>query len=193
MTTFIEGKRYRTKVQQYDLCDNLICYICKEYKPLEEYDYNGKNGYREFKDRRCKKCKNKAYRDRRARYRGDKDLDRILKERYYGARDRAKLKGISFHIGLDDIQNLWYEQRGLCALSGIEMTYCFDLGRVPTNVSIDKIDKSKGYIKDNIQLVCMAVNQMKSDLSMDELLTFCTAIIEKNDSERISVVKGHKR
>lgn len=58
------------------------------------------------------------------------------------------------------------------------MTYDFDSGRVFTNVSIDQINPHLGYTKDNIQLVCMAVNQMKSDMSMDELFMFCEAILK---------------
>lgn len=57
------------------------------------------------------------------------------------------------------------------------MTYELDSGRVYTNVSIDQIDPSKGYTLNNIQLVCMGVNQMKSDLDMNTLLYLCNAII----------------
>ena len=57
------------------------------------------------------------------------------------------------------------------------MTYELDRGRIFTNVSIDKINPNLGYIKDNIKLVCMAVNQMKSDMSLQELYMFCESII----------------
>ena len=36
------------------------------------------------------------------------------------------------------------------ALSDIDMTYELRVGRTPTNVSIDKIDHTKGYTMDNI-------------------------------------------
>jgi hypothetical protein len=58
------------------------------------------------------------------------------------------------------------------------MTYYFDSGRVPTNLSVDRIDSSLGYIKGNIQLVCMAVNQMKNDLTVEQLKYFCKSILE---------------
>lgn len=41
--------------------------------------------------------------------------------------------------------------------------------RVPTNVSVDRINSNLGYIKGNLQLVCMAVNQIKY---------FCKSILE---------------
>lgn len=54
-------------------------------------------------------------------------------------------------------------------------------GRTPTNISIDKINRNLGYTKDNVQLVCMACNQMKSDLSDDMLYFFCKQITLKKE------------
>lgn len=53
-------------------------------------------------------------------------------------------------------------------------------GRIYTNVSVDRIDSNKGYLKDNVQLVCMVINQMKSDLNLDELKYYCQEIIKNN-------------
>lgn len=58
------------------------------------------------------------------------------------------------------------------------MTYELGEGRIYTNVNIDQIMPSKGYTIDNIQLVCMAVNQLKSDLDMDTILILCSAIVD---------------
>jgi hypothetical protein len=58
------------------------------------------------------------------------------------------------------------------------MTNVSNNGRILTNLSIDRIDSKKGYIKDNIQFVCMAINQMKSDLTLDELYFFCENILK---------------
>ena len=58
------------------------------------------------------------------------------------------------------------------------MTFKMNNGRVNTNVSVDRIDSTKGYLQDNIQLVCMAVNQMKNDLEINELIYFCKQIIK---------------
>lgn len=85
---------------------------------------------------------------------------------------------LTYYIDLQYLHELWDKQKGLCALSGMPMTYYFDSGRVPTNLSVDRIDSSLGYIKGNIQLVCMAVNQMKSDLTVEQLKYFCKSILE---------------
>ena len=95
---------------------------------------------------------------------------------------------IIFHnedtIGLVEyLKELWLKQQGKCAISNIDMTYIFNCGRVPTNVSIDRIDSTKGYTINNIQLVCMACNQMKSDLSEYKLYEFCKAIVNNYESK----------
>jgi hypothetical protein len=74
----------------------------------------------------------------------------------------------------------YHRQNGLCAITGIEMTRVTGSGRISTNISIDRIDSSKGYSKENIQLVCHAVNIMKSALPMDEFLDWCELALAAN-------------
>lgn len=75
---------------------------------------------------------------------------------------------------------IYYTQKGICALSGVSMTYQLGLGKVPTNISIDKIDPSKGYTLDNIQFVCDIVNIMKWTMNKDEVLNWCKLIINND-------------
>lgn len=86
-----------------------------------------------------------------------------------------KTNGLNFHTTCRDCEEA---QNGKCAISGLDMTYELGEGRIYTNVSIDQIMPSKGYTIDNIQLVCMAVNQLKSDLDMDTILILCSAIVD---------------
>lgn len=96
---------------------------------------------------------------------------------YAGAKSRAMDKSLPFTITKEDLLTIWKSQNGKCAISGLDMTYELGEGRTYTNVSIDQVLPSKGYTVDNIQLVCMAVNQLKSDLDMDTILTLCSAIV----------------
>lgn len=101
-----------------------------------------------------------------------------------------KTNGLNFHTTCRDCEDriklntewkdgkLLKAQNGKCAISGLDMTYELGEGRIYTNVSIDQIMPSKGYTIDNIQLVCMAVNQLKSDLDMDTILILCSAIVD---------------
>ena len=163
----------------------LKCWICGEWLDPEEFDSHQSFSYRNHKDKRCKKCKRKQNLKARSNYSDEKKLKKILQDRWLGARDRAISKNIEFSITKQDLKYLWDKQKGLCALSGIPMTYEMDSGRVYTNVSIDQIKPSLGYTLDNIQLVCMGVNQMKSDLNMEILLFLCKSIIQYHEKQEL--------
>lgn len=78
----------------------------------------------------------------------------------------------------EDLFSLYEIQEGLCAISGVRMTFEQSGGRVATNISIDRIDSSLGYLPENIQLVCSLVNTMKREYSTEELISWCKTIVE---------------
>lgn len=157
----------------------LLCHYCGEYKSIDNFSPNGsKSAVRNNRRKICKECYSKRQRYHDISLSDSKKLDKCLRFRFLGARDRALKSNIYFNITYEYIKELWKYQNGLCALSGIPMTYSLKEGRVPTNVSIDKIDRTRGYTKDNIQLVCMACNQIKSDLTEEEMYNFCKKIVE---------------
>ena len=147
----------------------LLCHICGEYKDSSEFQNN--------KDKRCRKCKLEQNKQARENYSEDIKLQKVLQERWLGAKDRATIKGIPFSISKEDLVELWHNQDGLCSISKIPMTFELDKGRVFTNVSLDQKNPGQGYTKDNIQLVCSAVNQLKSNWDMDTVLYICKQII----------------
>ena len=83
-----------------------------------------------------------------------------------------------------DIFESYEKQKGKCAISGIEMTYITGAkkGYIAHNASIDRIDSSMGYTKENVQLVCTIINFMKSNLSQEELVFYCEQIIKKQNT-----------
>lgn len=89
----------------------------------------------------------------------------------------SKKKGERRNLSIEFLLNLYNKQQGLCAISGVKMTHLTGNGRVPTNISIDRIDSNKGYDEDNVQLVCRQVNIMKSELSLEELKSWCSNIL----------------
>ena len=56
---------------------------------------------------------------------------------------------------------LWNDQEGACALTYLRFreTDKNDGERRPFIPSVDRIDRREGYIKDNVRLVCVAVNK----------------------------------
>lgn len=79
-------------------------------------------------------------------------------------------------LTLDFITGMYEKQKGLCAFSGIQMTWDTLNGRVGTNLSIDRISSYIGYTTDNIQLVCRIVNIMKNNLGQSEFVDLCHKI-----------------
>lgn len=163
----------------------LLCRYCLQYKPESDFGNDGKNGkkLRNYKKTACKSCITKRQKYHNRSLNDEMMLDKCLRWRYLSARDRAKRHNLDFNLTFEYIKELWNKQEGKCALSGIQMTFQLQEGRTPTNVSIDKIDRTKGYTTDNIQLVCMACNQMKSDLSEGELYYFCQQIVKTYENK----------
>ena len=162
----------------------LKCHICGEYFDPEYFHLAGENKYsiRNGRDKRCPKCKIEQNKKARQQYSKETKLYKILQERWLGAKDRAYNKGIPFTITKEDLLELWKQQNGLCNVSKIPMTYELDNGRVFTNVSIDQKNSGQGYTKENIQLVCSAVNQLKSNWDMDTVVYICKQIVNNYGS-----------
>lgn len=174
----------RVKINKEWKDGKLLCHCCGEYK--EETEFSAKGGIDLVRnDRRatCKSCYTEKQRIRFLSLDPDTKLHKCLNSRLLGAKDRATKHHIPFDLTLGYLQSLWNRQQGLCALSGIKMTYELQVGRTHTNVSIDKIDRNGGYVTGNIQLVCMACNQIKSDLTEDEMYSFCKKIVEHYENK----------
>lgn len=69
---------------------------------------------------------------------------KMISALYYGCAYRGKKrkhngreKAGAVTISMDFLQELWEKQKGRCALSGL-----------------DRMDNEKGYVEDNIRLVC---------------------------------------
>lgn len=83
-------------------------------------------------------------------------------------------------LSLDFLLSLYEKQKGLCAISGLPMTHISGQGKQAFNISIDRIDSSRNYEEDNVQLVCCALNIMKSDFIEQDFIKICKAVAEHN-------------
>lgn len=89
------------------------------------------------------------------------------------AKKRAQKVGLEFNITEADVFLPTH-----CHYLGVELT--FKVGgtkRTPTNASLDRIDSSKGYVKGNVQILCVRANTMKNDSTREELLTFAKNVL----------------
>jgi hypothetical protein len=99
------------------------------------------------------------------------------------AKKRAKHKNREFNIDPAYINELYKIQNGKCALSGLLLEHKVGIGRTHENynLSIDRIDSTKGYIKGNIQLVCYCINLMKTSLPDNVFIKLCASIVQNRN------------
>lgn len=91
----------------------------------------------------------------------------------------ARLRGLDWEVTLDDVADLYEQQGGCCALTGWSIAFP-EVGHAQlSTVSIDRIDSSFGYLRENIQLVDKRVNMMKQAYSQEEFILVCKAVADK--------------
>lgn len=173
------------------------CCYCKDYKSLDDFS-SPKQGACKL----CVKEYNKNYRAKTLvkRARANKEWRQNNKEHqkerqynYYatikgriqncvkGAKKRAGIKKIPYDISIEFIAELWSKQDGKCALTRIDFSVPQernDRKASPFSPSIDRIDCSKGYTKDNVRLVCIAVNYALNEFGEEVFKIICQSYLD---------------
>lgn len=132
------------------------CYLCKEIKPIAAFRKTkiGLRNSRYFVCGPCEKVYSAGYKYR--------TVENFLKCLLGTIKGRSKKDGIAYKIDYDFVYAMYKKQQGRCALTGIvlEVKRPDALGgvRSPYSISIDRINPHKGYLKNNIRIVCWSIN-----------------------------------
>lgn len=94
------------------------------------------------------------------------------------ARCRASAKRVAFAIDQNVVEQILARQDWRCAVSGIEFNGRRDTP-TPFRPSIDRIEPHKGYVPDNIRIVCKIVNLAMSDWGSEPLIQVALAITSR--------------
>jgi hypothetical protein len=124
----------------------------------------------------CKACKRKAY-----QVGGPESTERQYTlisgnwERYFG---RLCVKAFRRDLlTKHDCIAILEAQNYRCALTGVELTCRLEKGVVcKTNASLDRKDPKGAYTKDNVHLVCAAINKFRIDLPVEEFIDWCNKV-----------------
>lgn len=178
-----------------------ICSKCDEEKVLDDFYFDDRGTHNRRAE--CKKCqstqKKQAYEDSR-----DEPISvarRILK----GCKQREKERLAKF---VKRVQNLDYlpeveltdeqfdldvdwvleqrdKQKNKCYYTGLEMIWSTGLidkiKRIdPLAVTIERLNSSKGYVKENCVLTCWRANCFKGDGTIEEMLRFAACIMARS-------------
>lgn len=92
---------------------------------------------------------------------------------FHSCKANAKRNNVEFSLTIEDIII-----PKTCVFLGCDLTNTSNKGRVQTNASIDRIDPTKGYTKDNIQIISDLANRMKQEATKEQLIMFAKNVLE---------------
>lgn len=85
------------------------------------------------------------------------------------ASDRARRKGVPFELQLHHVYEVLLNS-DKCPILGVKMTWHDGSNYDPFSRTLDRIRPDSGYTPDNIWVISMRANQIKSDASLPELI-----------------------
>ncbi len=104
-----------------------------------------------------------------------------------GINVRNKRRKMEFGISKEYINNLYMYQRGLCALSGLEITLPKTWKDSSFTASLDRIDSNIGYIVGNVQWVHKHINIIKNSFPQEMFIYLCNQVSSIHRSEYFDI------
>lgn len=182
----------------------LICKNCKDkyVKDAKEHKRTILRGYNTFCSKKClsefqRQNQNQYTEHLQAWYTSERNKEHLVKlqkqskEKYdetergirellKRARNSAKKKSLDNTLTLDQIKQIWDNQRGVCQYTGWQLQFPIcKLNKTPYTASLDRIDSDKGYVAENIQIISVMANYAKNDFNEEIMKEFCMAIKNK--------------
>jgi hypothetical protein len=113
----------------------------------------------------------------------DIHLARLFIQRVKTAKDR----GIEFSLSFTSLKNIYRAKK--CYYTGITLTKCGQGDKtLPTDVTIDRKDPTKGYVKGNVVACSHLANSMKNGVEHDPVrFKAMEGIINKMKKEGVVV------
>lgn len=105
----------------------------------------------------------------------------------YNLSKRAEEKGLEFDLTVE-----WYWKivdGGLCQKTGLPFVLTENQND-PFQPSVDRIDSSLGYTKDNCQVTCLIFNFCKNQFTDQDVYKFAKAFVAKYDNDNNFIGNG---
>lgn len=153
-------------------------HLCKECrKELKEDHFEFfKKKYGLYRRKVCRKC----YYEQRNKVRSSTPYN-YLKIVIQQLKSKRVKEGVEWDLSWEELCEVWDDQEAVCALSGVLMTHKKGDGHQELNATIDRVDGSGPYTKDNVQLVCHRANLIKHTMTEDDLYWWCRNIVTNKD------------
>lgn len=104
------------------------------------------------------------------------EFEVYVAKKYLNLKKSAESRGKEFNLNLGDVRKLLKRKR--CAYTGVPLTH---VEGKDTDISVDRVNASGGYVKDNVVACSHFANQLKS------------VLLENNNEEYNSAYVGMKK
>ena len=157
-----------------------ICSSCEQFSSCSRPSDMQKKCYQSWY--------NRTQRDKQA----EKLRQALYRQTSFANSMLARCKSLAQKTGLDfDLDLDWFKKnlKGMkCAASGLDFVMpVYEPNargkRGPWTPSVDRIDNSKGYVKENCRLVVWMYNLAKSNYKENEMYKLCNAVIKYKTSK----------
>lgn len=154
------------------------CY--SNYRKEKGYDlYANRSKYHSSYQRELRKSDEFKKEDRSYRKVYAATFSGMITNLLCAARDRAKKNNLEINLDRE-----WVEQHLLpmkCEATGVDLVLerREECSHTPFRPSIDRIDNTKGYTKDNCRLVCVIYNKAKSDYNDEDVMKMAKGLVSK--------------
>ena len=156
------------------------CSKCGKIKSVTDF-------YETQRGNRCKECILKVTRDYKRRKRLDPEHRKkegiLQKERRVRLWQNtlihdSKHRKIECTLTVDDINEMFNRQNGLCYWFKIPLIPS-DKTKHPQQPSLDRLDRNKGYTKDNVVLCCYSANIGRNENDQETWENFLNILFNK--------------
>lgn len=105
-----------------------------------------------------------------------------LKKLVARAKQLSNKKGLDFDLDNEFVFDLWKEQEGTCKRTGLPLDVKSGTIQVRNRMgpSLDRVDNTKGYTRENVELVCAQYNAGKAAYTPEEFAEICRAFLSNN-------------
>jgi len=157
-----------------------LCSKCGKIKELSEF-------YKSQRGTKCKECVLEKTREYKREKRKDPKFRKTEGEKQKERRVRlwlntlvhdSKRRDVEHSITIDDLQEIYEKQNGICYWFGVPLTPS-PKHKYPLQPSIDRLDRNKGYTKDNVVICCYTANIGRNENDLETWLEFLD-VLKKN-------------
>ena len=149
------------------------CNVCGIVKNIDDF-------YKSQRGLKCKECVLKITREYKRKKRKDSEFKQkeSIKQKERRVRlwqntliNDTKHRKLENTLTIDDINQMYDEQNGLCYWFGIPLIPS-DKKKHPQQPSLDRLDINKGYTKENVVLCCYSANIGRNENDIETWVEF---------------------